>query len=1559
MGSVNLTQINQLSCTSANTVDIYPIENGLPSTTPWKSTTVTSDGKFLFRFLETEEGLLKDGSYLLQATICGKKLSRPVTALTDQKIDIYSDLLPLISEAQIANKKTWDQIPRSEVSSLLTEIATLPVDTKKELFDLLISGTHNDLKLRLETAFNIGNLELVKDTTSPEVLSWTAPQNIAEGSPLIYQAQISHWYYTTANIVYDWRWDGSSVSNSDSISIALNKNSQGTHTLLLNAGFADGSGNIDTTKSVFNKTLSVKVPNTYPAQVPVATLSSVSPSQSATAVISLNTGAAFVNCATFSGIAFTEVPTSAGLSASSFSETCTTPGSQSYNYTFAPGDGARTIYIWTRDASGLISSAPEIVSLVVDQTAPVVFLTHAPTLIRGGQATTVSFSVSDVTTNVNSLKLVVTDDGVNATPEIDISSVVSPYTLNLPLISTTKAAIRLIATDEAGNSTSVSSDLFTIDSTPPSSPGLSLLTAPLTKNSLVNFQVLNCSDIKSVLITESGLTPNLSSSGWLACSETIPYSHSITGDATHTIRVWSQDTAGNISAAPATLAVTLDSTAPTLTWASPTSDVSINTAMTISWKVTDLHTSTLENTVLSYSTDSGATWTVLASEVLPSPSASNQTYSFAMTAPGIITTMLFKVTASDTLGNVRTLTRTVVAESETPDLLSLTLAGGTSVVGLPSVSALLAVTHRASPTTLMRLIEGSSPADINSAAWTPFSAADFTFELGKTPGTKTIYAQVKNSAGFESNVVSAVITLEFGAPPIITVLSPKNSDAPYDAGNSVSIQWTCSTTGSTVLDPNPISISYSSDDGISYKSIASNIANSGSYNWILPATLGTTNPFKILIACKTTAGVVSTGLSELVNTKWKVLVGNPGNMDYGVHVNAVDLSAWNSVHGDSSNNLYSGNKNGIVRLNRKSGIVDEWLGVLGAPGCPTATSTSADIRFTNPRIIDITNDQMTIVSGVCSTLTRVTISDKSIVWNRVVPEISWKENNFDFYLKKNSGFYYFPSITPLGVRYSFWMVDLSSTSSSAVHIMGTPDCTENLPTVYLNAKANETPLHCSTASAVVVSPDQQTIKYYLETKTSGMYVAKLEYNSSLQSYIYTSIQNTSSNDSVLSRCMQIGSDTSKYVCVNATGQTRKVNFFDTSTLNALSANGHDLATFNNSGSMQITLGASKTAIYAATNTTNQLFEIKFDTDGKLTSTQIGGTPFFTFGNGTDPGKVAFTSIMGMAFYEPTNTLYVRGVNHLRRIALDVATKTASLIDTGMNGNPLGNSSTFGDLAINPTGTILAANSTNNGLFPWAAINLTSWTATLNPATQAYSVSSATGYYGGGFNDASSLVLGNSFAYNAPYFLYDPQASSTFLSDNAFYFSATTDKNFSQNLWIYKSQGGTITSVAGRAGLAGPSSSTTGTPALGTSFSYIYGLQPAATDGSGNTDLLVFDASKLRRVTLITESSDPKVYDVVDFSSLTNYPGNLNWSHGVHDNATGWSYLIVSSHDSPDGKTHLWAAHPVEGFKEILLQGLNIPGVKATYGKDIGLKVTSIGLLMMDSANKRILFHPLK
>lgn len=1572
-----MTQISSLAtCTEPDTVAIYAIQNGIQSITPLKQVNLQSDGAFLFE-IETTDGsdLLAKGSYVLQATVCGKTLSRPVTGTSQQTIDISSNLLVVISKATLNGIKTLDQMGVDQVNALLAQVAPLGTTSTKDTYDTLLDGAHNSIKQEIEQAFNISDLALVKDATPPEMISFSHPLAVAEGSSLSYQATATHWYYPDTDIIYDWHWDNSSFGTNSLLTIPLSKNSQGTHLLLLQVGLNNGSGAIDTSKSVYSKSLSVKVPNTYPPVVPTAALTSMMPTQAGLITLSLNTGTSFINCATFSKIAIAEQATSIGLTDSQFSETCTTAGTQSYSYLLSPGEGAKTVYIWTKDASGFISSSPQLLSILLDQTPPELTLGTVKSLYRGGENLTLAYTAVDALTNITSLQLQLVKDGTTVTTLSDLISATSPATVTIPSVNGS-GIFKIVATDEAGNQSEISSTSFTIDSISPGVPTLNLSSASLTSDPLVTFNVQSCSDISSVFVSESATAPTFASSGWMDCSTSVPYTWTVSGDSTHTLYVWSQDAAGNISATASTLAVTLDTKNPTLSWVSPTTDLAINTTTPVSWKVTEPHTSASQNTVLSYSTDAGATWTTLSTQALPASSASAQSYSSSFTTPSTIGSILLKATATDVLGHQASITKSLVVESQSPTLNSLILSGGASIVGIPSISAQLNVTPTTSATVYMRLAENS---DLSSTAWIPYTSSAFSYDLTKTGGSKIVYAQVKNSAGFESNIVSATISLEFGAPPVVTVSSPTAAGGPYPGGTSINIQWTCTTSGSTTLTSSPISISYSADDGVTYNSIITGIANSGSYSWTVPAGVTSTTPLKVLVSCETSAGVITTGLSELVNSVWKNLIGNPGNMDYGIHLNAADLSKWGPVHGDSSNNLYSTNKNGIIKIDRKSGIVNQWLGLIYAGGCPTATSTFADMRFITPQIIDISNDVMTIISGPCHSITRINLATQSLVWTRTVPEIDWAEGKaapIGFYVKQGQGTYYFPSPNAAGDLYTYWRLDLSSSSTTAERLLGDGvSCTTTLPEVAALSETQRVVCVSGNQGHLVVSPDQQTINYYyMATSPNAVnYKTVLTFDSNLGKYVVSSSTRTSVlGENLVNRCIQIGSDTTRYICVPAEGQSRSLNSFDTAANQSVGAN-LVLATFNNSGTMQLSMGASTTSAYALSTTTNELFEIKFNSDGSLTSTLIGGSPFFTFGNGTDPAKVAFTTVMGMTYSPINNALYVRGVNHIRRIKIDTVGLKIAEIDTAMGSGFLGNSSAFGGLAISPDGTSMAVSRVNNNRYPWDRGNLTTWTTTVSPTTQAYTVNGTAGttsYYDAtGTNyDPETLVLGASFSATYSVFLHDWSGSATFLSDGSFYFPATSDGAYSRNLWIYQSKKNvsnsnySITPLAGAVGDATQASPLTpgvGSAAIGTAFKRIYGLQPSAPDGSGNTDLLVFDAQRLRKVSFVTESSAPKVYDEIDYASLANYPGDLPWTHAIYDTTTHWSYFVISGGMSPDSKAHLYAAHPASGFEEISLEGLNLSNAKTTFGRMLSLEVSPLGLLLLDTANKRILSTPLK
>ncbi|UOF02537.1 hypothetical protein [Bdellovibrio reynosensis] len=1094
---------------------------------------------------------------------------------------------------------------------------------------------------------------------------------------------------------------------------------------------------------------------------------------------------------------------------------------------------------------------------------------------------------------------------------------------------------------------------WTVDTVPP----VLSVDSPLNDNDLLILNSLQatlsgtCSE-DGQLVTLTGAAVGVTTCTANAWNIQADVSAAVDGDLT--FMVSQGDIAENYTTV--SRVATKDTTAPVIAWVSPATDLEGGAAITVTWKVTEPHGSASENVILDYSGDNGSTWTVLSTQGSLNGTISAQTYNQAWTAPSAsVAGAILRLRLADALGNLVTSTKTFAIDTAAPVLNSLVLADGNENVGLPSLNALLSVTPSISAISHYRISENNTFAD---TTWVAYTSPNLTFSLSKIGALKTVYAQVKSSAGIVSNVVSDTVTLEYGTPPVALITSPTEGGS-YSPGAVMNIAWQCSSSsGSVALATNPISsIEYTVDDGVTYHVIATNQTNNdtattGHYNWTVPAatpsgqTITGTTPIRVLVGCKTAAGIIATGLSGFQNSIWKVLIGSPGNMDYGIHLSAADMTTWTAVHGDSANNLYSGSKNGILKVNRQTGIVEQWLGNLESAGCPTHSVAS----FTRPRILDISNGEMTIVSGMCGTITRVKISDKSIIWNRSVPHLSWSSNQTStegFYHK--AGYYYFAVINTIGTVLALYELNLNSISSTPKLVMGNgSSCSNTLPVV--GSVSSTLQIHCTLDSNWWnVSYDRQKIFIYSVTGSTTNQVT-LTFNSTTANYEVTAVGTATAP---CTRTVMIGNDASKYYCIRHAGQGRNVTYFDTAT-NQLHTTHVTLSTFNNLGNMQMRLGSSDSAAYVISGVTNEIFEVKH-TGTAWEQSNIGGTPLFTYGNGTDPTKVAFTSLAGLA-YDPVNKfLYTRGINHIRRMKVDTTTTPAtpfiSLIETGMSTNAaLSNSGSFGGIAVNKTGTAIVVNQSVSPVYYWKALDLTTWNS------GASTVGGGQIYLNGG-TTAAYPTLGTSFAYNAGVNLQDWGSTATFLSDGKLYFVGSSNDSWDQNLWIFQSSGPTtITSVAGATGAAGYSSiGGGGATALGTPLTRIYGMQSAT-----NNDLLVFDAHRLRRVSVVTESGAPKVYDEIDFSTFTNYPGNLPWVHAVQDTATGWNYFVVNEDTATGRATQVWAARAAEGFVQIPITGLKLTGIQnATRGKGLGLEVTPLGLLLLDTPKKRILTTPLK
>lgn len=1003
---------------------------------------------------------------------------------------------------------------------------------------------------------------------------------------------------------------------------------------------------------------------------------------------------------------------------------------------------------------------------------------------------------------------------------------------------------------------------------------------------------------------------------------------------THTYKIRAVDTAGNTSAEYSYTWV-VDLTAPTVQLTAKPSAATTDTTATFSFT----HTETGGAAFDSYQCklDSG---------------------SFADCSSGISFSSLsqgphsFTIKASDTVGNVSIpLVYNWIVDSGVVTLASFTIANGAATIGFAYTTTQLAASSSFAAITGMRFSELANFAD---ATWVPYAAAG-TVTLKNPGGTKTIYAQVRNAAGTVSNSLSTTVTLDLGNPPLVYLTSPVGGQT-YAPASPVTIAWSCSPgAGPIQLATNPIkSLQYTVDDGVSFHLIAENLPNNlsattGNYSWVMPATTPTgqtvssTTPLKILVTCTSEAGVVTSAISNAVNSKWSVLIGEPGNLNNGVHINAADLTA-NTATGqygmfaDSQNRLYFTKFNSISTVNPETGLVSTWMGDPYSQTCDFANG-----KFNSPSILDIDeSDQMLVFSHICSAMARIRISDKTILWSKQLPTLKYnsavlnKEQTAALRYVKTGHLIYFSDE-------AFWMIDINSAGKNPVLLLGTPGLCGTLGAVDTMADASPIPCPTSDLYLTLMRPDLQKIWIQVNGKT-----IELQHQGAYGKYkIAKDAMTDNSWGSFFNRCTQVASQSDKIYCLRTQYEGNKLAYFDLSS-ETWSVSFNLDKHYKNMSTIYY-LGAAKDFIYAFSSTTNELFKV-VDDQGTFGNSLVAGQPFFTFGNGTDPSKTAFTQISSFSYEPTTQYLYIRGPRHLRRLHVDTSTPGSEAIDkiaTGFHGTA-GNSSAYASLTVSSTGIAAFSQIAGTPANLWSSYNMTTWDSN----TLEYSLTVGPYYYQAtpAASDYPASHVGSFNASGTSYNLRATRKLGTFLPNGKLYFYGSSGLLDETDLWIFESDSSTgkIKPVAGGTGPANYVGTDHGQASWGAYLSDIYGMQ-ANADG----DLLVFDGWRLRKITVATEAADPKIYDLVNFLTLPGKPNITKWTHAVYDKTTGWSYFVTANSTTLGQTAQVWAAHPNQGFVEISTQGWVLPSELLTY-RSINLEVTPLGLLLLDTSKKRVL-----
>lgn len=892
-------------------------------------------------------------SYLVQAYGCNNDLyKRPVTAFnSNQNLDAKTTVVAEVVNASTLLGSTLYQADKAEVESLINSLSG--TSTGVVLNDLISDANH---ATKFTSIFNAS--PAVLRNASPNIYV-TLPGTINELASANFSLDSVH-IDPAYSMAYQWQLNSVDNSAVSTMSFIPTANQAGMHSVNLIVGQLDTiNGGVDLSMPHFTKTYMVNVNNNIMPSSPAITHSGSSTSHSV--VLDIDTGIGLANCESFSKMAITESATPPGIS--QFIIDCATAPTQQENFTLSANDGTKTVYLWTRDSEGMIST-PTTTSIVVDTEGPTGTITLPSTILPGGVGHTVDFTATDSGSGLQSVQIYYSSNSggtysLLTTPaNTDTSFTYTPAAVDIAT-----ARLKLRVTDLTGAMFEVETPVFTIDSSVPTAPSITLHTSNPSSSSIASVTISSCAaDVDKVILLDSSIQPIAADIGWQNCVTTAGGSSiTLSGDGTHTLHLWAKDSAGNISATAETVSTIIDTTAPVI----PTGPVLSKTVFkggatdNITWSITDLTTT---SAVVSYSTN-GSTYTTIGT-------VAGSVGTLSWTMPVVTSdTVTLRMVVTDALGfNTTKTSSNFIIDTTAPSLTAgqLIINSG-QVLTSNYVPVALGATdgHSNVSEVCLKYNDPVAPGDVDSC-WSTISQAPinltpaktlalsgYYFTLGFGQGNYEIYAWVKDEAGNMSTLSSSgagtagrdKVTVNYnpGLPPVISSLVAANLDLPQskiesnestvEVGDPVYIRW-------KVTDDNPLpagkislyylepvttvwmpvpgasALSNTANNGCTVNNPNTVEVETGCFTW---ASSPTNEAYQIEIRVEDSNSMNSSSSSNLINGSPINIIA--GNTSAGVNGSAKSAAIFNNAFGEKADvRRLAVTQNGIVYINDDRGI---------------------------------------------------------------------------------------------------------------------------------------------------------------------------------------------------------------------------------------------------------------------------------------------------------------------------------------------------------------------------------------------------------------------------------------------------------------------------------------------------------------------------------------------------------------------------------------------------------------------------------------------------------------
>jgi len=522
------------------------------------------------------------------------------------------------------------------------------------------------------------------------------------------------------------------------------------------------------------------------------------------------------SCSGVSAIVVRESATTPSLTDSDWQTCSTSANAISYLLT-GTTQGTRTLYAWGKDSGGTISPRSAAINVVFDDVAPAFSFGAFPaTVISGTQDIAISLTEANVSStqsiavaySINNGTTWTADNGLPVGVNGPLSAQALTYSWAVPAnVNTVQALFRLTLTDLAGNTGTSTSAAFTIDSTPPAAPSVTLTSAAITNSTAVTMTVASCVDRTQLLVNE-GTQPAITDAGWVACSTTasaLTYTLPATPEGTRTLRVWARDSVGNVSATAATVSLTYDATAPQITLGSLPDPLPQGVAVAVGWTATEPRADTSLNfTIEARDTPANPIWTNIGTVASTAGPLTAASFSINWTIPAWITsTAELRVRFTDLAGNPGSATATGLAISNLAPVATLSsiaspiLGGATRSITIDASTASGTLDN----VVLEYAEDGVTYSNLNS--WTGLAGATFnTTYTWTTPAATTNAARVRvkatNTVPSTGTTTSPALIIDSTPPTLVASNFTINSGATTTQNNNVSLQLKASSSASNV-----------------------------------------------------------------------------------------------------------------------------------------------------------------------------------------------------------------------------------------------------------------------------------------------------------------------------------------------------------------------------------------------------------------------------------------------------------------------------------------------------------------------------------------------------------------------------------------------------------------------------------------------------------------------------------------------------------------------------------------------------------------------------------------